>query len=252
MAILQYKKTDRTQLSEHFRVSEFACRGKNCCDKVLIDEDLVQHLQRIRTHFGKPVTINSGYRCTTHNKSVGGVPASRHLKGQAADIAVSGVAPAEVAKYAQQIGILGIGLYETDVDGYFVHIDTRPNKSFWYGQKQILREDFGGYDFPAFVRQLQQALGVTVDGIPGPQTLHATPTLGVQWNNRHNCVAPVQKWLDALGYPEVGAADGIAGPKFAAAVAHFQRDQGLADTGILEQWGSSWYALLKLQKGVTL
>ena len=50
----------------------------------------------------------------------------------AADIAVRGIAPAEVAKYAEFIGILGIGLYETDVDGYFVHVDTRTTKSFSY------------------------------------------------------------------------------------------------------------------------
>ena len=252
MAIVTYKKSDRAILSPHFRASEFACKGRGCCDQTLIDAALVEFLQRIRDHFGKPVTINSGYRCATHNKAVGGVTASRHLQGQAADIAVAGVAPAEVAKFAQQIGVLGIGLYETDTDGYFVHIDTRPNKSFWYGQKQAYREDFGGYDFPRFVQALQQAIGATADGIPGPETLHAAPTLGVQWNNRHPCVLPVQTWLSVLGYEEVGPADGIAGPKFAAAVAHFQQDQGLANTGILEQWGSSWYALLRLKKGAGL
>jgi uncharacterized protein YcbK (DUF882 family) len=46
---------------------------------------------------------------------------------------VTGVKPAQVAEYAEQIGILGIGLYETDNDGHFVHIDTRDTKSFWYG-----------------------------------------------------------------------------------------------------------------------
>jgi hypothetical protein len=39
---------------------------------------------------------------------------------------------------------LGIGLYETNSDGYFVHIDTRTTKSFWYGQKQAKRTTFGG------------------------------------------------------------------------------------------------------------
>ena len=48
---------------------------------------------------------------------------------------VEGIHPSEVAKFAESIGILGIGLYETNSDGYFVHIDTRTTKSFWYGQK---------------------------------------------------------------------------------------------------------------------
>jgi peptidoglycan hydrolase-like protein with peptidoglycan-binding domain len=62
----------------------------------------------------------------------------------AADIQVAGVAPREVAKYCESIGILGIGLYESDKDGYFVHIDTRTNKYFWYGQAQQYRSTFGG------------------------------------------------------------------------------------------------------------
>ena len=54
------------------------------------------------------------------------------------------MAPAEIAKYAESIGILGIGLYETNRDGHFVHIDTRTTKAFWYGQKQAKRTTFGG------------------------------------------------------------------------------------------------------------
>jgi hypothetical protein len=88
------------------------------------------------------VHISSAYRCEIHNKSVGGATGSRHKKGQAADIYIDGVKPIEIAKFAESIGILGIGLYETDVDGYFVHIDTRVTKSFWYGQKQVSRTTF--------------------------------------------------------------------------------------------------------------
>lgn len=141
--IKTYKKTDRTKLSENFRVSEFACHGSGCCSEVKIDTKLVSYLQTIRDHFGKSITITSGYRCSKHNKKVGGVSGSRHTKGQAADIVVSGVTPAEVAKYAESIGIKGIGLYEAK-DGNFVHVDTREKKSFWYGHAQKYRSTFGG------------------------------------------------------------------------------------------------------------
>ena len=57
---------------------------------------------------------------------------------------VQGVSSREVAKYAESIGILGIGLYETSKDGYFTHIDTRTTKSFWYGQSGQPRTTFGG------------------------------------------------------------------------------------------------------------
>lgn len=39
-----------------------------------------------RQRLGRPITVNSGYRCQVHNKTVGGVANSQHMKGEAADI----------------------------------------------------------------------------------------------------------------------------------------------------------------------
>lgn len=143
MAVVNYAKSTSVKVSTNFKVSEFACKGKGCCDTVKIDKQLVMYLQKIRDHFGKSITINSGYRCSKHNKSVGGASSSKHTKGMAADIVVDGVGPKEVAKYAERLGIKGIGLYEGS-DGNFVHIDTRTVKSFWYGHAQAKRTTFGG------------------------------------------------------------------------------------------------------------
>ena len=145
MAVITFNKDDKTQLTTNFNISEFHCKGKKCnCTSTLHDPELSKYLQKIRDHFGKPVYINSGYRCDIYNAEVGGVTNSFHKQGMAADISVEGIAPANVAKYAESIGVLGIGLYETDTDGYFVHVDTRTYKSFWYGQGQAYRETFGG------------------------------------------------------------------------------------------------------------
>lgn len=138
----KYVKGSKVKLATNFNSGEFDCHGSGCCSETLVDQKLVEHLQKIRDHFGKAVTINSGYRCATHNKSVGGATNSYHTKGQAADIAVDGIKPIEVARYAEELGILGIGLYETDADGYFVHVDTRTSKSFWYGQGEASRTTF--------------------------------------------------------------------------------------------------------------
>ena len=144
MAVKTYNKTEAVVLSPNFKSTEFDCHGNGCCSTTQIDEKLIEYAQNIRNHFNKPITISSGYRCPVHNKNVGGATGSRHGKGQAADIIVKDTKPAEVAKYCESIGILGIGLYETDADGYFVHIDTRTTKSFWYGQAQAKRDTFGG------------------------------------------------------------------------------------------------------------
>ena len=43
-------------------------------------------LDPLRRAWGKPILVNSGYRCPALNKAVGGVASSQHLRGEAADI----------------------------------------------------------------------------------------------------------------------------------------------------------------------
>ena len=118
------KKNGNEKLSANFRVREFAC--KDGSDKILIDSDLVELLQKIRTHFEKPIKINSGYRTESHNKKVGGTKNSYHLKGQASDIQVVGIHPILVAMYCEKLNAGGIGVYSN-----FIHVDTRTKKYRW-------------------------------------------------------------------------------------------------------------------------
>lgn len=183
MAIKTYKRGSNAKLSANFKVSEFLCHGDGCCAQGKVDEKLVEILQKIRDHFGKPVHISSAYRCQTWNQKVGGVSRSYHCAGQAADIKVEDTSPAEVAKYAETIGVLGIGLYDSDADGHFVHIDTRTVKSFWRGHAQIKCATFGEKpvqtvqlpvlqksDQGACVKALQTLLAIKADGIFGTET----------------------------------------------------------------------------------
>ena len=142
--MIKFEKGRSDKIAKNFQYKEFDCHGQGCCSTTIIDEKLVEYVQQIRDHFGKPVTITSPYRCEVHNRRVGGATKSYHMRGQAADIVVQGVSSREVAKYAESIGILGIGLYETSDDGYFTHIDTRTTKSFWYGKSEQPRTTFGG------------------------------------------------------------------------------------------------------------
>lgn len=130
MTIFAYSKAKdgNTKLSKNFKVSEFACTDGS--DPIFIDSDLVNILQKIRTHFGKAVTITSAYRTPGKNKAVGGQTYSQHLYGKAADIKVKGIAPKTVAAYAEKLMPKsgGIGIY-----GTFCHIDTRKKRSRWKG-----------------------------------------------------------------------------------------------------------------------
>ena len=60
-------------------------------------------LQPLRDVWGKPITINSGYRCPRLNKEVGGVPTSQHVKGQAADCGVDD--PLALARLLLDLGL---------------------------------------------------------------------------------------------------------------------------------------------------
>ena len=43
-------------------------------------------LNPLREMYGKPITVNSGYRCPKLNAAVGGAKNSQHMRGEAADI----------------------------------------------------------------------------------------------------------------------------------------------------------------------
>ncbi len=135
MAIKQYSlaKDGTRKLSPSFTVREFRCRDGT--DTIMIDEGLVVLLQCIREHFGKPITITSGYRTAEHNAKVGGSKSSQHLLGRAADIQVAGVSPDAVAAYAESLMPTwgGVGRYPVKAGRAkgWVHVDTRANKSRW-------------------------------------------------------------------------------------------------------------------------
>lgn len=124
-----------TYLTANFKVKEFKCNDGG--DTILIDQKLAALLQDIRNHFGKAVIISSAYRSAEYNKKIGGASQSYHTKGMAADIYIKGVKPVEIARYAESLGVKGIGLY-----GDFVHVDTRTTKFYWKTSNQISVKTF--------------------------------------------------------------------------------------------------------------
>jgi hypothetical protein len=95
---------------------------KTLCDKVL---------QPVREHFGKSVTVNSGFRSSETNQATGGSKSSDHVKGQAADIEIAGIANADLAQwimdnldYTQLI----LEFYTQGIpDSGWVHVSYDPN-----------------------------------------------------------------------------------------------------------------------------
>ena len=137
MAIREYSlaRDGSRRLAPDFKVRELRC--KDGTDAVMVDEALTVVLQCIREHFGKAVTITSGYRTPAHNAAVGGAKSSQHLLGRAADFRVQGVSVEEVAAYAESLmpDWGGVGRYPVKAGRTtgWVHVDTRADKARWRG-----------------------------------------------------------------------------------------------------------------------
>lgn len=96
---------------------------KTLCEKVL---------QPVRDHFGKSVTVNSGYRSPESNAAVGGSKTSDHCKGQAADIEIDGIPNPELAQWIMdnlEYTQLILEFYTPggDPNAGWVHVSYDPN-----------------------------------------------------------------------------------------------------------------------------
>ena len=104
-----------------------------------------------------------------------------------------------------------------------------------------------GYTLKQFILDVQTAVGAAVDGMAGPETLRKVPTISRLVNSTHPVVIPVQKRLYALGYVQVGTADGIAGSGFERAVKAFQTDHDGEADGEITAGGQTWRRLFELK-----
>ena len=106
----------------NFSPKEFQC---SCCGEVDMDADFMFALQAIRSDYGKPMTITSGYRCENHpvEAKKQTTTISPHRTGKAADIGCRGTDAYEILNLALAYGATGIGIAQKG-DGRFLHIDT--------------------------------------------------------------------------------------------------------------------------------
>lgn len=94
-----------------------------------------------------------------------------------------------------------------------------------------------------FIKGVQRACGANVDGIAGKETISKTITVSARTNRTHPVVGVIQTYLNVLGY-NCGAVDGIAGPKFTAAVKAYQKANGCVADGEITARNKTWKKLL--------
>lgn len=135
--------TNSKQITKHFHSTEFKC--KCGCGKIYIDEGLVNKLENIFSKLNaSKCNISSGYRCSKHDKNVGGDGKGQHTIGYAADCIYydknNKIIPSKYvicAAYDSDLfrGIAKINNNYTHLDirtsGYYKGDETVSNNSVW-------------------------------------------------------------------------------------------------------------------------
>lgn len=88
LAEMTYSETAKKHSIDNTPPPEAVKNMQALCEEVL---------EPIRALVGKPITINSGYRCLALNRLLGSKDSSQHVKGEAADIECPGVSNLELA-----------------------------------------------------------------------------------------------------------------------------------------------------------
>ena len=149
--IKKFESGDKSQLSPHFNVQEFKCKcGKE--HEILLSTELVDKLEKLYSALNcSKIIVTSGYRCTAHDKNVGGSGSGQHTKGNAADICCYSqdgqpISSKTVCCKAQDIGFGGIANITADYQ--YTHVDVRTG-SKWYGDEtkgnSTVTSDFYSY-----------------------------------------------------------------------------------------------------------
>jgi hypothetical protein len=222
--VKSYAKGTAAKLSNNFKSTEFDCKCKySDCKKTLIDLDGVECLQKARDLVGKPITINSGFRCKTHNKKVGGVSSSLHLKGTAFDLACpKGIGLNDFAFICEQAGFHGVLRYDGE---NFVHCDMRSGK--YYGVTSN-----GGKSF----KQVE-----TFNPIPKQETVEIILPI-LKKGDKSEVVKTIQGLLDFKGFNGKNGkkinADGDFGTNTEFAIEQMQKKEKISASKVmdLETW----------------
>jgi uncharacterized protein YcbK (DUF882 family) len=134
LAIVSLNTDDRVELSALTDAGGFDARDLDRVAQVLrepssgnahpVEPRLVDLVYRIQLQFSAPeIRVVSGYR-TPHGRRT----ASNHGHGRAIDLIVPGATDTDVAKFARELGFVGVGIYPTSG---FVHVDVRDRSYFW-------------------------------------------------------------------------------------------------------------------------
>lgn len=124
------------KVSKYFTRQELECP---CCHQLATETGAISRddfiifldkLDELREACGFALVGSSSYRCPIHNAAIGGAAKSRHLVGDAIDIAIRGEQAYTLLSNAFRLGWTGVGVNQKG-EGRFIHLDLRNTKTVW-------------------------------------------------------------------------------------------------------------------------
>lgn len=111
---------------KYFSQKEMSCR---CGCGGVPKDSFMRDLETLRINFGKPLRINSGFRCSEYNRKVADSGANGpHTLGLAADIGIHGADALNLLTLVKGHGFTGVGVSQKGgTFSRFIHLDTCPN-----------------------------------------------------------------------------------------------------------------------------
>jgi len=118
----------------NFVEDEFRCKQTGRCE---MNPEFMDRLQELRTDYGKPMIINSGFRHVTHPVEMRKARPGSHTFGRAVDVLVSHEDALDLIILARMYGFTGFGVAQKAGSTRFIHLDdmepsaTRPRPTIW-------------------------------------------------------------------------------------------------------------------------
>lgn len=253
MAVKAYAYNSKIKLTPHFSTHEFKCKcGKS--HNTIISEELVAMLEKLHTTMKcSKAIISSGYRCSTHDKNVGGTGKGQHTRGCAVDICFydknnKPISTKVVACVAQELGFKGIA----NITSKYTHIHLDMGNRIYKGD-EVVSFNTVTTDFYKYYK-LTKAKVESIIGNKIPTAVAAKPInkkdvsiANFKWSNKYNSqVKALQKILNTKGAKL--ATDGIAGPKTYNELKKYTIVKG--DRGPLTRWVQERLTTLKYKPGI--
>lgn len=226
MNIKKYAYNSKTQLTKNINVSELK-EPSNHTHDILIDVDHINKVQEFMAYIGADwVRFSSGYRCSSHDKKVGGSGKGQHTKGTATDQCFKKDGKYLDAKIvcckAQDFGFKGIAY----IDKNYVHLDSRTSGTYRGDERKDYSNNVGNDFYKYFGIEKPN----TKKGYTG--TFPTLPSRGYfKKGDKGTQAKNLQKLLNWLNGAKLSV-DGIIGDKSIKEVKTFQKSVKIAQDGL--------------------